>query len=100
MTTDLNVKLKSHKKSIWISLLCCGSLVLLLNGSHATKAASGIFERIERGISAGGTGGLMGFFFQTSAISLTPSTSACYYTSGQSRRTVSVEVAWSSLPSP
>ena len=38
--------------------------------------------------------------WQAGSITMTSTVSSCYYTSGQSRKTVSVEVAWSGLTNP
>ncbi|MFM7172429.1 MAG: hypothetical protein ACKO4U_05240, partial [Caldilinea sp.] len=34
---------------------------------------------------------------QTTSLEVTPTVSECYYTAGQSKRTISVEVSWSGL---
>ncbi|NDD63999.1 MAG: hypothetical protein EBZ36_08485, partial [Acidobacteria bacterium] len=63
---------------------------------NLTGGANSLLARV--GKLAASAGVAVPFGFQT--INMTSNVSACYYAGGQSLKTVSVEVAWSTLPNP
>ncbi|MFM8395291.1 MAG: SdrD B-like domain-containing protein, partial [Acidobacteriota bacterium] len=81
-----------------LSALLGGSLAGFSSPRLLSDKDSHLFGKL--GDLLGNVGLVLPVTFQSASINMTTTVSSCYYTSGQSRKTVSVEVAWSSLPNP